>query len=178
MPCRAICRPVARTRAQLTVSVPTTKGGIAQSYNHIGPASIGLHADAPSRDEKVRRIVSDLMDWRRRSLHPAFAAEEAAFATIPAPVRRLAIKRIRPDRRSALVPAHTVVSSVDRGPMDLSFGGRPVVYTMGFPALLPISSLVHGVHSIGDTVAITVHASTPQVDVDDYLARLDTALPR
>jgi hypothetical protein len=49
---------------------------------------------------------------------------------------------------------------------------------MGFPAVLPISSLVHGVHSIGDTVAFTVHGSTPQVDVDDYVARLDAALPR
>jgi hypothetical protein len=164
--------------SQLTASVPTTKGGIAQSYNHIGPASIGLHADAPSRDEKVRRIVVDLMNWRRRNLHPAFDAEEAAVAAIPAPLRRLAIKLIRSDRRPTLVPAHTVVSSVDRGPMDLSFGDRPVVYTMGFPALLPISSLVHGVHSIGDTVAFTVHASTPQVDVDDYVARLDAALPR
>ncbi len=164
--------------SELTASVPAAKGGVAKSYNHIGSASIGLHADAASRDDKVRRIVADLMEWRRRNLHPALDAEEAAFATIPAPVRRLAIELMRADRQPAMVPAHTVVSSVDRGPADLSFGGRPVVYTMGFPALLPISSLVHGVHSIGDTVAFTVHASSPQVDVDDYVARLDAALPR
>jgi hypothetical protein len=37
--------------------------------------------------------------------------------------------------------------------------------------------LVHGVHGIGDTVAISVHAAESAVgDVDDYLARLDAEL--
>ena len=162
--------------SELTASVPTAKGGVAQSNNHIASASVGLHAEAPNFDEKVRRIVHDLLEWRRRSRHPAFDAEEAAFAWIPAPLRRLAILAMRTDRRPALVPAHTVVLSVDRGPADLAFGGCPVAFTMGFPALLPISSLVHGVHRIGDTVAFTVRGSAPQVDVDDYLGRLDAAL--
>ena len=164
--------------SELAASVPMTKRRAPHSNNHIVPATIGLHPDAPDRDEKVRRIVADMMDWRRRNLHPAFDSKEAVFGAVPAFVRRLGVKLVRIDRRPAMVPAHTVVSSVDRGPADLSFGGCPVTFTMGFPALLPISSLVHGVHSIGDTVAFTVHASSPQVDVDDYMARLDAALPR
>jgi hypothetical protein len=84
---------------------------------------------------------------------------------------------VRTDDRPELVPANTIVSSVDRGNADLSFGGCPVTFTTSFPALVHISSLGHGVHTIGDTLAVSVIASTPQVDLDDYLARLDAALP-
>jgi hypothetical protein len=69
-----------------------------------------------------------------------------------------------------------VVSSVNRGPADLSFGGRPVALTAGYPALSPMMSLTHGVHGIGGNVAISVHADASNVDVDEYLGRLRTAL--
>ncbi len=37
--------------------------------------------------------------------------------------------------------------------------------------------LTHGVHGIGDTVAVSVHAAESAIgDVDDYVARLDAAL--
>jgi hypothetical protein len=37
--------------------------------------------------------------------------------------------------------------------------------------------LVHGVHGIGETVAISVHAAESAVgNIDDYLARLDAEL--
>ena len=74
------------------------------------------------------------------------------------------------------VSGNTVVSSVNRGPADLSFGGCPVRFTAGFPALSPMQSLTHGVHGIGSTVAVSVHADPVNVDVDDYLARLAHAL--
>ena len=70
----------------------------------------------------------------------------------------------------------TVVSSVNRGPADLSFGGCPVVLTAGYPALSPMMSLTHGAHGIGDVLAISVHADPVNVDVDDYLLRLRSAL--
>jgi hypothetical protein len=69
-----------------------------------------------------------------------------------------------------------VVSSVNRGPADLSFGGCPVVLTAGYPALSPMMSLTHGVHGIGDVLAISVHADPVNIDVDDYLQRLRSAL--
>lgn len=72
---------------------------------------------------------------------------------------------------------NTVVSSVNRGAADLSFGGAPVVLTSGYPALSPMIGLTHGVHGIGDTIAISVHAAESAVpDVDAYLALLDAAL--
>lgn len=164
--------------AHLTAAVPVAKRGVAKSYNHFDQTWIGLHPDAPTRDEQRRRIVDDFAAWHRRMQHPSYDIASAPFEAIPAAVRRLAITLARIDGGRDLVPAHTTVSSVDRGPADLSFGGCPVVFTTGFPALVPISSLSHGVHVIGHTVAIGVHASAPQVDVDDYLDRLAAALPR
>ena len=57
----------------------------------------------------------------------------------------------------------------------LSFGGCPALFTAGYPGLLPICNLAHGVHLLGDTVAVSVHA-TPATDVDEYVDRLAAAL--
>jgi hypothetical protein len=52
-----------------------------------------------------------------------------------------------------------------------------VLLTTGYPALSPAMGLTHGVHGIGDTVAISVHAAESAVgDIDAYLQRLDAAL--
>lgn len=49
--------------------------------------------------------------------------------------------------------------------------------TAGYPALSPVMGLTHGVHGIGDTVAISVHAAESAVpDIDVYLGLLDAAL--
>jgi hypothetical protein len=59
----------------------------------------------------------------------------------------------------------------------LRFGDTPVLLTAGYPALSPAMGLTHGVHGIGDTVAISVHAAESAVgDIDDYLRRLDAEL--
>jgi hypothetical protein len=69
------------------------------------------------------------------------------------------------------------VSSVDRGPADLRFGGAPVVVTAGCPALSPMMGLTHGVHGIGETIAVSVHAADSAIgDVDAYVERLAAAL--
>jgi len=53
------------------------------------------------------------------------------------------------------------------------------VLTAGFPALSPMMGLTHGVHGIGDTVTISVHAAESAVaDIDSYTARLAAALER
>jgi hypothetical protein len=75
------------------------------------------------------------------------------------------------------VTGNTVVSSVNRGPADLRFGDATVAVTAGYPALSPMMGLTHGVHGIGDTVAISVHAAESAIgDIDAYVARLDAAL--
>ena len=70
-----------------------------------------------------------------------------------------------------------MLSSVLRGPDDLRFGDAPVLLTAGYPALSPAMGLTHGVHGIGDTIAISVHAAESAIgDIDEYLARLDAEL--
>jgi hypothetical protein len=87
------------------------------------------------------------------------------------------VAQFDPDRRSDTVSGNTVVSSVHRGAADLSFGGARVVLTAGFPALSPMMGVTHGVHGIGDTIAVSVHAAESAIgDVDAYLDRLDHAL--
>ncbi|MBV8788792.1 MAG: DUF1298 domain-containing protein, partial [Mycobacterium sp.] len=63
----------------------------------------------------------------------------------------------------------------------LNFGGAPVLLTAGYPALSPAMGLAHGVHGIGDTIAISVHAAESAfgnqgVGIDGYLRLLDAAL--
>lgn len=70
-----------------------------------------------------------------------------------------------------------ITSSVHRGAADLSFGGARVVLTAGYPALSPVMGLTHGVHGIGDTIAISVHAAESAVpDIDYYAELLEAAL--
>ena len=52
-----------------------------------------------------------------------------------------------------------------------------MLLTAGYPALSPAMGLTHGVHGIGDTIAISVHAAESAIgDIDEYLARLDVEL--
>jgi hypothetical protein len=100
---------------------------------------------------------------------------------VPAALLRWGVSRFDPDVRSARVAGNTVVSSVNRGAADLSFGDARVVLTAGYPALSPMMGLTHGVHGIGDTVAISVHAAESAfqregADIDGYLHLLDAAL--
>ena len=92
------------------------------------------------------------------------------------PVLRWGVGRFDPAARPGAVSGHTVVSSVNRGPADLTFGGHRVLFTAGYPALSPVMGLTHGVHGIGDTVAISVPADPTTVEVEDYLGRLARAL--
>jgi hypothetical protein len=101
-----------------------------------------------------------------------------AFAAVPAPLLRWGVAKFDPGLRSPVVTGNTVVSSINRGAADLHFGGAPVVMTAGYPALSPMMGLAHGVHGIGDTIAVSVHAAESAIgDVDEYVARLDAALP-
>lgn len=162
---------ISRLGAEVPVAGPST----AQSRNNFRNVSIGLHPER-HRAERAERIAGELAAARRRSEHPAHRAAGDAFAATPAALLRWGMGRFDPTLRSSAVTGNTVVSSVNRGPADLSFGGCPVRYTAGFPALSPMQSLTHGVHGIGDTVAISVHADSVTVDVEDYLDRLARAL--
>jgi hypothetical protein len=99
------------------------------------------------------------------------------LAAVPAPVLRWGVSLFDPDARPTQVLGNTVVSSNNRGPADLSFGGLPVVLTTTYPPLSSVMGLTHGVHGIGETIAISVNAAESAIaDIDDYLDRLDAAL--
>jgi hypothetical protein len=160
----------------LGAEVPMVKAGVRQAHNHFGNVSVGLY---PELDfgERADRIAADLARRRRRAGHPAMLAASRAFAAVPAPLLRWGVGHFDPTLRSPTVTGNTVVSSVNRGPADLRFGELPVVLTAGNPGLSPMMGLTHGVHGIGDTIAISVHAAESAIgDVDAYVERLERAL--
>jgi len=90
---------------------------------------------------------------------------------------RWGVAQFDPTVRAPMVTGNTVVSSVNRGAADLRFGRAQVVVTAGYPSLSLMMGLTHGVHGIGEAVAVSVHAAESAVgDIDTYLARLEAAL--
>lgn len=160
----------------LGAEVPIAKSGARLGYNHFANAVVGLYPRLAHAD-RLQQIASDLAGARRRLEHPAVRAGDRAFATVPAALLRWGVSKFDVDARPAQVSGNTVVSSVHRGAADLLFGGVPVALTAGYPSLSPLMGLTHGVHGIGDTVAVSVNASESAVpDVDAYVRLLDAAL--
>jgi hypothetical protein len=160
----------------LGAEVPMAKPGVPQAHNHFGNVVVGLYPKL-GLDLRTERIATDLANGRRRFEHPATRSADRAFAAVPAALLRWGISKFDPDVRPAQVAGNTVVSSVNRGASDLSFGDAPVVLTAGYPALSPLMGLTHGVHGIGDIVAISVHAAQSAIaDIDAYVELLDAAL--
>lgn len=161
--------------SRLAAEVPMAGPPSTKARNNFRNVNIGLYPDADTA-QRTARIAADLARQRRRAEHPATLASDDAFAAVPAPLLRWGVSKFDPHARSHTVSGHTVVSSVNRGPADLTFGGRPVQLTTGYPALSPMQSLTHGVHGIGDVVVLSVHADPGVVDVEDYLDRLAHAV--
>jgi hypothetical protein len=164
----------------LGAEVPMAKPGVPHAYNHFANVVVGLYPQL-DWDARVQRIAADLADGRRRLEHPAKRSADRAFAAMPAPLLRWGVSLFDPDARPAQVLGNTVVSSNNRGPADLHFGDAPVILTATYPPLSPAMGLTHGVHGIGETIAISVHAaesafSDSDADIDAYLQRLDAAL--
>lgn len=156
----------------LGAEVPMASSGPRLAHNHFGNVGVGLYPDVET-GLRARRIAAELYQRRRRAAHPAMRAESAAFASVPAPILRWGVKQFDPEVRSPTVTGNTVVSSVNRGAKDLRFGDAPVMLTAGFPGLSPMMGLTHGVHGIGDTIAISVQAAESAIgDVDAYMERL------
>ena len=162
--------------ATLTAEVPMAKTSARHANNHYRNVGVALHPGVGA-DERAALIAAGLAARRRRGRHPALAAGDRALAAVPAPLLRWGVAQFDARARAPMVTGNTVVSSVNRGPADLHFGGRPVVLTAGYPALSPMMGLTHGAHGIGDTVALSVHAATSAMaDLPEYLDRLDAAL--
>lgn len=159
--------------SQLAAEVPMAKSGPRAAHNHFGNVGVGLYPDL-AFDQRAQRISVELEQRRRRASHPAMGAESAAFAAVPAPVLRWGVAQFDPDTRWPTATGNTVVSSVNRGAKDLHFGGAPVILTAGFPGLSPMMGVTHGVHGIGQTIVISVHAAESAIgDIDSYVQRLE-----
>ncbi|ULE31419.1 WS/DGAT domain-containing protein [Mycobacterium sp. IDR2000157661] len=162
--------------SQLRAEVPMARAGERRSHNHFGNVGVGLYPDVPV-GERMARIAEQFGQRRRRASHPAMVAAGEAFAAVPAPLLRWGVAQFDPAVRSPTVTGNTVVSSVNRGAADLRFGDAPVVLTAGYPGLSPMMGLSHGVHGIGDMIAISVCAAESAIgDIDVYVERLDAAL--
>ncbi len=160
----------------LGAEVPMARAGVRQVHNHFGNIRVGLYPQL-SRQPRAEAIAVDIANGQRRAQHPAVHSDDRAFAAVPAALLRWGVAQFDPEARPTRVAGNTVVSSVHRGAADLRFGAAPVLLTAGFPALSPAMGLTHGVHGIGDTIAISVHAAESAIgDLDDYLQRLDAAL--
>ncbi|MGV0793470.1 WS/DGAT domain-containing protein [Mycolicibacterium sp. XJ1819] len=169
-------RELGEDPATLGAEVPMAKVGVRQAYNQFGNVGVGLYPQLDFGD-RVARIEEEFAQRRRRAAHPAMAAAARASAAAPAPLVRWGVGKFDVSRRSPTVTGNTVVSSVNRGPADLRFGEAPVVLTAGYPALSPMMGTTHGVHGIGETVAVSVHAAQSAIgDIDAYAERLAAAL--
>lgn len=170
-------RDIGADPARLQAEVLIAKSGVRLAHNHFRNIGVALHPElAP--DARGAAIDSELQAGRTRVQHPASVAADRAFAATPAPLLRWGVGQFDPAARSPRVTGATAVSSVHRGAADLHFGTAPVLWTSGYPALSPMMGLTHGVHGIGDMVAVSVHGADSAVDIDGYVAFLDAALRR
>jgi hypothetical protein len=172
----ALWRHLGDAGGSLNAEVPMAKPGARRAHNHFRNVAVGLYPEL-SWKARTERIMADLAAARRRTEHPAALSADRAFAAVPAALLRWGVAQFDPDARPIMVSGNTVVSSVDRGPADLHFGDAPVLLTAGYPALSPAMGLTHGVHGLGDTVAISIHAAESAItDIDAYARRLDDEL--
>ncbi|MBF6413298.1 WS/DGAT domain-containing protein [Nocardia cyriacigeorgica] len=155
----------------------TAVGGFARPRNNYRSLGVDLYADEPDPRCRAERIAADLAARRTRAVHPLLSVQDRVTASLPAPILRRDVDRYPIDMIPDALAGHTVVSSVYRGPADLTFGGAPVLFTAGFPALGAVMHLTHGVHGLGDTVTISVHADPETIpDLDSYADLLRAAV--
>ncbi|MFI9413659.1 WS/DGAT domain-containing protein [Nocardia gamkensis] len=165
--------PVERLGAQVPMALPE----VDRPRNNYRSLGVDLFIDEPDPGLRADKIAAALADRRVRARHPLLSAQDRVTATVPAPLLRRDVDRYPLDTVPDSIAGHTVVSSVDRGPADLSFGGGEVRFTAGFPALGSVMHLTHGVHGLGDTITISLHADQAVLpDLDAYAAHLRAAL--
>lgn len=166
---------VDRLGAQVPMALSDTAK--ARAHNNYRSLSVDLSADVADLRERADQIAATLRDRRVRAQHPLLTAQDRVTEVVPAPLLRRDIARYPIDIVPDSIAGHTVVSSVHRGPADLTFGGGRVRWTAGFPALGSVMHLTHGVHGLGDTITISVHADHATIpDLDVYTELLRAAL--
>lgn len=169
---RAYGAQVTRLGAQVPMALPPRRG-VRNNYRSLG---VDLAAGEQDPRRRAALIAAELTARRERARHPLLDAQDAVDAVLPPLLLRRDVRDYPIDSIPEQVTGHTVVSSVNRGPADLRFGGAPVRFTGGFPALGSVMHLTHGIHGLGETVTLSVHADPGVVDPDVYADHLRDAL--
>lgn len=162
---------------RLGTALPMALPAPGAAHNNYRGLSIDLHIDEPDLTIRAGLIADDLATRRERALNPLLAVQDRVGATVPAVFTARDVARADLDSVPPALDGNTVVSSVYRGAADLAFAGAPVLFTGGFPALGAVMHLTHGVHGIGETIALSVHSDARVLpDPDRYLALLAESL--
>ncbi|MGW0051983.1 wax ester/triacylglycerol synthase domain-containing protein [Nocardia nova] len=162
--------------AQVSMALPVVTDRKAVPHNNYRDLGVDLCVAEPDLRLRARRIAAALAERRIRATHPLQSARDRVTDAIPAPVLRRDIAGYPLDLVPDRISGHTVLSSVHRGEADLSIAGGAVRFTAGFPALGAVMHLTHGLHGLGTTVTLSVHADPQVVDVDDYVRILRGAV--
>lgn len=159
--------------AHVTVGVPA---GVRWSANNrFLPAMVCLGTGSADVRERGARIKASLDGEIARLSNPDVLRQFDVPNRVPRPVLRA--MEPRSSARPASVLAHTSVTSLNRGPADLSLCGAPAVSTAGFPALSPAGSISHGLYTLGDTATFSVLTAPESfADAEDYPQYLREAL--
>ncbi|MGV9835983.1 WS/DGAT domain-containing protein [Nocardia niigatensis] len=162
---------------ELRAQVPMATAAPGDTHNGYRDLSVDLSVSEPDPRARATRIAADLAARRHRAAHPLQNAQDAVTAVLPAPLLHREVTRAPINALPPRVSGHTVVSSVDRGTADLEFGGGAARFTAGFPALGAVMHLTHGLHGLGDTLTVSLHADPAVIpDIDAYAAALEAAL--
>lgn len=163
---------ITRLGAQVPMALPP-RPGVRNNYRSLG---VDLAAGAKDPRRRAATIAVELAARRERARHPLHDAQDAVDAVLPPLLLRRDVRDYPIHRTPEQITGHTVVSSVNRGPGNLSCGGAPVRFTGGFPALGAVMHLTHGIHGLGGTVTVSVHADPGVVDPDIYAGHLSDAV--
>lgn len=165
--------PAQTLRAQL----PMAFAADGNAHNSYYDLSVDLAVREPDPARRAAAITADLAIRRERAQHPLQEARARVNDTVPAPILHRDITGFAIGALPETVSGHTVISSVHRGPADLVFGGGRVRFTAGFPGLGSVMHLTHGIHGLGDTVTVSIHADPVVLpDLDAYVSALSSAL--
>ncbi|GGK69676.1 wax ester/triacylglycerol synthase domain-containing protein [Nocardia camponoti] len=159
----------------LSAAVPmSTKGNARNSYRTL---TVDLHLAEPDLTARAELIARELYERRRRAANVTFAQIDRVSEAVPALFARRDVANADLEAVPAELDGNVVVSSGNRGAADLRFLDAPVLFTGGFPALGTVMRLTHGVHGIGETIALSVRSDVGVVsDVDGYLEQLTRAV--
>jgi hypothetical protein len=155
------------TMPESAIAAPTITIGV------LAAISEALSGYLSARGEDASRLTAEVLMAKAGTRYAHNHFDAVGIGLHPAASRGERIRLIAQELQACRI--HREHPAVAAG--ELQFGGCPVTLTCGFPALSSVLGLTHGVHGIGDTIAISVNTTSSIVgDFDEYIDRLAVAL--